>query len=257
MVVATFRDARDRTRRRLPRHRAVAAGLDAGHVARRADVDRQRDDGAACAPIPANARRGRVAGERADPPAARQQRRPRGDHRRGTLARVSGAPARSLRRASHARRGAAVAASLPRCDRRSEQGDGRRSARCVELRRRRRRLHGAGRLHARLRGVRSNGAAAAGAAGLRAHGVCARDQGRPRRRARIHAAGRRRHLAERCRIAGLALRAGRRPAAAARTHCARRGLEYERAEATFPGHPMAIPGWRASRRWMAISRPLA
>ena len=59
-----------------------------------------------------------------------------------------------------------------------------------------------------------------GPAGLRAHRLRARDQRRPRRRARVHAARRRGHLAERSGITGLALRADRRSAVAARPRAA-------------------------------------
>ena len=189
--------------------------------------------------------RGRGAGERADSFAARQQRRPRRDRRRGALAHVPVSAARSLRGAAHARRGAAVATSFQRRDRGSEQGDGRRSARRVELRRRRRRLHGAGRLHTRLRGVRSNGAVAARAAGLCADRVRARDQGRSRRRARIHAPRRGRHLAERCRIASLALRAGWRSAAAAWPRRRRRGSNTNAPTRRFRAIRWRSSGWRA------------
>ena len=129
-----------------------------------------------------------------------------------------------------------------RRDQGSQQDDGGRPARCVELRRGRRRLHGARRLHARVRRVRSDGAVAARSRRPTRARPTRSNEGRPRRRAGLHA--RARPKAPRRTIRNHKPGTTRRSATCwcSLAACRAARIEFERADATFPGHPMAVAG---------------
>ena len=163
-------------------HRASIAGIDAGHVASRADVDRQHDDRRGSPPIRANAAAVMSLVECVDSSSARQQRRPRGHHRRRTSSRVPRRCSRITTRLARmlaavllsqhrfARRASAEANEAMAVDPRDAWNYGAAGDGYMEL----------GDYRARSRHSIEWGSCSQ-AAGLCAHGLRARDQGRPRR----------------------------------------------------------------------------